>query len=51
MVMVHAFDPSTVETEAGKFELEAGVFFKARSRTVWATERNSLKNPNGEGDD
>lgn len=51
MVMVHAFDPSAVETEAGKFELEADVFYKARSRTVWATERNSLKNPNGEGDD
>lgn len=51
MVVVHAFDPSAVETEAGRTELEAGVFYIARSRTVWATERNSLKNPNGEGDD
>lgn len=50
-VVGHAFDPSAQETAAGKSESKAGVFYKARSKTVWATERNFLKNPNGEGDD
>jgi hypothetical protein len=42
-VVAHAFNPSTQETEAGRFlssEFEASLVYKVSSRTARATQRN-----------
>jgi hypothetical protein len=44
-VVVHAFNPSTQEAEAGLSEFKASLVYKVSSRTTRATQRNPvLKN-------
>jgi hypothetical protein len=46
-VVVHAFNPSTREAEAGGFEFEVSLVYKVSSRTARATQRNPVsKNQN-----
>jgi hypothetical protein len=47
-VVVHTFNPSTWEAEAGGFsEFEASLVYKVSSRTARATQRNPVsKNKN-----
>jgi hypothetical protein len=41
-VEAHAFNPSTLEAEAGRWisEFEANLVYRMSSRTAWATQRN-----------
>jgi hypothetical protein len=41
-VVVHVFNPSTQEAEAGGFEFEASLVYKMSSRTARATQRNPV---------
>jgi hypothetical protein len=42
-VVVHAFNPSTWEAEAGGFsEFEASLVYRVRSKTARATQRNPV---------
>jgi hypothetical protein len=42
-VVEHAFNPSTWETQAGRFcEFEASLFYRVSSRTASATQRNPV---------
>jgi hypothetical protein len=43
-MVTHAFDPSTWEAEAGRFEFKASLVYKVSSRTARAiTEKPCLK--------
>jgi hypothetical protein len=42
-VVVHAFDPSSWEAEAGRFEFEASLVHRVSSRTAKATEKPCLE--------
>jgi hypothetical protein len=48
-VVVHAFNPSTQEAEAGRgrqfSEFEASLIYRVSSRTARGTQRNSVLNP------
>ena len=44
MVAAHAFNPSTWEAEAGRFEFKASLVYKVSSGTARATEKPCLKN-------
>ena len=47
--MAHTFNPSTQEAETDKsLEFKANLVYKASSRTVRATERNSVSKQNKE---
>jgi len=47
MVVVHAFNPSTWETEAGDSEFEASLVYRAGFRTAKDTQRDPVsKKPN-----
>ena len=41
-VMAHAFNPSTLEAEAGGSEFKANLVYRSSSRTVRATQRNAI---------
>jgi hypothetical protein len=41
-VVVHAFNPSTWEAEAGGFLSSRPAWCRVSSRTAWATQRNSI---------
>jgi hypothetical protein len=43
-VVAHAFNPSTWEAEAGRFEFKASLVYKVSSGTARATEKPCLKN-------
>jgi hypothetical protein len=43
-VVVHTFNPSSWEAEAGISEFEASLVYRASSRTVKATQRNPVSN-------
>jgi hypothetical protein len=40
--MVHTFNPSTWESEAGKFEFKARLVYRVSSRTARATQKNPV---------
>jgi hypothetical protein len=43
VVVVHAFNPSTWEAEAGRFlSVEASLIYRISSRTAWVTQRNPV---------
>jgi hypothetical protein len=41
-VVVHAFNPSTWEAEAGEYEFEASLVYRVSSRTARAIQRNPV---------
>jgi hypothetical protein len=41
-MVVHTFNPSTWEAEAGGFEFEASLVYRVSSRTAKATQRNPV---------
>jgi hypothetical protein len=41
-VVVHAFNPSTREAEAGRFEFKANLVYRVSSRTARAIQRNHV---------
>jgi hypothetical protein len=41
-VVAHAFNLSTQEAEAGRFEFEASLVYRVSSRTARATQRNPV---------
>ena len=46
-MVVHVFNPSTWEAEAGRFfEFEASLVYKVSSRTAIATQRNPVSKTN-----
>jgi hypothetical protein len=46
-VVTHAFNPSTWETEAGRFEFKASLVYRVSSKTAKTTQRNPVsKNKN-----
>jgi hypothetical protein len=50
-VVVHAFDPNTLEAETRRSEFKAVLVYRARSRRARATQRNPLSKYNNNNDD